>query len=230
MTRDGEAEPEAAELPREPAVSLPKSLEHVRQEFGLDTDTGIADHDLDLRVDPREADLHAAAAGRELHRVGQEVPHDLLQAIRISRHDGRARIEDRLQPDAFGVGRGPHGLGAVPQKDGQLQRLHVQTDLARDDARDVEHVFDDLRQLGNNHPDGSADRFVRRVAKQAFGSAIPRLNDAVQIFADDRVVGEFNDGREAQGRCFEIALQHQRNDSTAVGYGWALVSAREVPE
>src|SRR5687768_8968673 len=41
-----------------------------------------------------------------------------------------------------------------------------------------------------------ADGFVGSIAKDAFGAAVPTGNDAVKVFADDRVVGELDDGRE----------------------------------
>jgi hypothetical protein len=39
---------------------------------------GVADDDLDVRVDALKAELHTPALGRELDRVGKQVPDDLL--------------------------------------------------------------------------------------------------------------------------------------------------------
>jgi hypothetical protein len=41
-----------------------------------------------------------------------------------------------------------------------------------------------------------ADDFMCRVAEDALGPHIPRRDDAVEVFADDGVVGRFNDRGE----------------------------------
>ena len=63
-----------------------------------------------MRIDPREPNLHSAAASGELHGVRQQVPEHLLQAFGISRHRTRLRIEHRLQTDASGICRRRHGV------------------------------------------------------------------------------------------------------------------------
>ena len=56
---------------------------------------------------PFDPDLHTAALRRELDGVREEVPDDLLQAGRIARHQAGARVDDDLEPHAFGIGGGP---------------------------------------------------------------------------------------------------------------------------
>jgi hypothetical protein len=42
----------------------------------------------------------------------------------------------------------------------------------------------------------AANDFVRRIAEDAFGAHIPRRDEAVEVFADDGVVGRFDDRGE----------------------------------
>jgi hypothetical protein len=49
-----------------------------------DTFSCVADHNLHMRVDSFEPHLHAPALGRELDRIGKQVPHDLLQAVEVT--------------------------------------------------------------------------------------------------------------------------------------------------
>jgi hypothetical protein len=44
-----------------------------------------------------------------------------------------------------------------------------------------------------------ADRFVSAVAEQALRASIPTADDAIEILADYRVVGGFDDGRQLFG-------------------------------
>ena len=106
-------------------------------------------HDLDVGVHALQPDLHAPAPRRELHRVGQQVPDDLLQAVGVAGHGAGARIEHRLQrgsplASAAGRTRVERRLDdATPASTG----LHVEAQLAGDDAGDVEQVLDEL-ELG----------------------------------------------------------------------------------
>ena len=113
MPDDREPEAEAAGLARRSGIRLAKALEDVRQEIGADADAGVADDDLDVRVDALEPHLDPAALRRELDGVGQQVPHDLLQPIGIARDRTDARIEDGLEAHALGVGGRLHGRHGV---------------------------------------------------------------------------------------------------------------------
>ena len=53
---------------------------------------------------------------------------------------------------------------------------------------------------GYDGRDRPADHFLRRVAEHALRPKIPRRDDAVQVLADDRVVGRRDEGREVKGR------------------------------
>ena len=84
-----------------------------------------------------------------------------------------------LDAHALGVGGGLNRRDGVVDDQRQLHRLHVEPDLARHDARDIEDVLDDLRQ-----PRGVAFERLeparRLVARQDAAAQQPRV-------ADDRV-------------------------------------------
>src|SRR5688572_5431732 len=61
VTDDGEAKAKPAGLARRAGVALAETFEHERQEILADSDAGVADHDLHVRIDALDAQLHAAA-------------------------------------------------------------------------------------------------------------------------------------------------------------------------
>ena len=86
LLRDREPEAEAAMLARERRVGLPEPLEDERQELRRDAAPVSLTVISTCEFDARETQLHPAAARRELDRVRQQVPDDLLQPIRIAGH------------------------------------------------------------------------------------------------------------------------------------------------
>src|SRR5438093_13714475 len=85
VTHDGETKSDASVLTGRPTVGLPETLEDVRQEIWRNSDPGIADDDLDMRIDPFESHLDNAVLWREFDGIRHEVPDDLLQPIGITR-------------------------------------------------------------------------------------------------------------------------------------------------
>ena len=84
VPHDGQPEAEPAVRPGRAAVGLAEAIEDERQHLGPDALAGVRDHDLDLRADAPDVNLHAAAARRELDRVREQVPHRLLQPLAIA--------------------------------------------------------------------------------------------------------------------------------------------------
>src|SRR5579884_1918865 len=75
------------------------------------------------------------------------------------------------------------------------------------DALSPPQSREDLRLLiqaiwRNEHGDRFAHGFFRRVAEHPLRAFVPAHDDAVQIFADDRIVGGVDDGAQQQGRAF----------------------------
>src|ERR1700722_10374925 len=77
-------------------VALTKSIEYEGQEFGLDPKTGVANGDFDVRGDPLRVNLDAPILGRELDRIGEQIPEDLPQPIRVTGHWARCGVEQNL--------------------------------------------------------------------------------------------------------------------------------------
>ena len=101
--------------------------------------------DLDLPVDARERDVDGAAARRELDRVGEQVPDDLLNAVRIERERRVERRELDAKRERLALGLWPDRLDRRFDHGCDIGRLQVEPHLAGDDAVHVEQVLDQAR-------------------------------------------------------------------------------------
>ena len=63
-----------------------------------------------------------------------------------------------------------------------------------------------LQLLWDDDGDRFADDLRRRITEQPSGTRIPADDDAVEVFADDRIVGRFDDVRELPARLFTLPL------------------------
>ena len=66
------------------------------------------------------------------------------------------------------------------------------------------HVFLAPPVGRNDQRDRLADRLGCGVAEHPLGAAVPGHDDAVEVLADDRVVGRFDDGRESLRRAARL--------------------------
>ena len=124
--------------------ALPESLEDIVERALVDSLAIVGDNNLEVRVDPLEPDLHLAAFGRELDGVGEQVPHRLLQPVRITHDHARARIDDDLHGDRFRFGRGTHVFNRRAHDLRGIDRLNIEAHLAALDPRDVQQILDEL--------------------------------------------------------------------------------------
>src|SRR6218665_839778 len=76
----------------------------------------------------------------ELHRVGQQVPHHLLQPARVSHHQVFLGGEFGVQAHALGFRGRTHRLHRRLDDARQVYRLGLQPQLAGDDAADVQEI------------------------------------------------------------------------------------------
>jgi hypothetical protein len=83
---------EPAMAPRDGPIGLAETVEYERQELRRDALAGVVHRDLDLVPVACHGDAHAAALGRELHCIGQQVPDDLLQAGEVGSDDGQVGV------------------------------------------------------------------------------------------------------------------------------------------
>ena len=154
VPHDPQAESEASMRAGGTAVSLAEALEQVLGHLGGEADAGVAHGQPNLVGRGAAAHVHGTAAGRELDRVGQQIPDDLLQPVGVGRDQRKAGVDADLDGNALGFGGGPQRF------DGGLHdRLHRgrpdrQLQRARHDAGEIEQVVDQPR-LG---PAGPFDR------------------------------------------------------------------------
>lgn len=168
--RDRQSEPEARHPVALPGVRLLKGPENAIGGFRGKPDAVVADPDSDARLASGQVmggDVDVAAAARELHRVAQQIPEDLLQPRGIATHD------------AAGGGQVRGGFNAFPQRlvlhDGQGQAqdivqfagLGAQRELVAAQSREVQEVIDEPGFEGDvalNHresfPDLCRERLV----------------------------------------------------------------------
>src|SRR5207247_10576813 len=86
------------------AVGLPEAVEYERQDVGRDADAVIAHVDDDAVVAGLDVHGDMAVWEAELHRIGDEVPDDLLQPVGIGADDDRLRRVER-DVNALRLGR-----------------------------------------------------------------------------------------------------------------------------
>ncbi len=122
---------------------LAEALEDMGQEGRADALAGIGDGQVDVRLHAPRPDRDPAAAGRELDRVEEEVPEDLLHAVEVAEDDARRVLAGDRNRDVLGLGGGAHALdrrlGHGEEIDGGARQLH----LPAEDARVVEQVRDE---------------------------------------------------------------------------------------
>jgi hypothetical protein len=83
---DRQSQAQAAEAPCARGVGLLKPIKHVGQEVRPDAGASVCNDDFSLRPGAAQHDSHTPALWGELERVGQQIPHDLLQPRGIAGH------------------------------------------------------------------------------------------------------------------------------------------------
>src|ERR1051325_4603390 len=144
--RDGRDHRQPEADPRAPAARLVgavERLEDVRQVLGCNRDTGVLDHEAPARVRSPRNNPHAAAGGRELTRVVEQLLNDSGRKLGVSRGIARPLGEtglDRelpfLDPGLQGVERGLDGLVRVRGDAADLQEAY----LRRSEEHTSEHT------------------------------------------------------------------------------------------
>src|SRR5690606_30886692 len=82
--RKPQAKPSVPACPA--AINLVKPFEDFLEPLGRDTDSGIADANLDTSLNPRHHDAHAPAGGIELDGIGDELGEQRREVLGIG-HD-----------------------------------------------------------------------------------------------------------------------------------------------
>ena len=113
------------------------------QDVGADTVAGVTHDDargIRAAIHPY---VDGALVGRELDRVRQQVPDDLLQAVGIAAQGPDRRHRDG-ELDVLGRRRRLHGRRRRVDHRGQVERPDAEADLPGDDPGDVQQVLDEL--------------------------------------------------------------------------------------
>jgi len=118
-----------------------------RGECRVDADARVADRELDVAVRDLSADIHAPLRRRELDRVGEQIPHHLLEPCRIAHHRARCRIDDDLDVDVLGARSGKDRLDGGIDDPAQIHRRHIQSHLAADHPGHIQEVVDQLASV-----------------------------------------------------------------------------------
>src|ERR1044071_1780251 len=90
---DRQSQSETAVLSADERIGLPKRLEQFAMESDIEADTRIGhdkSHGGGIRTRPH---VDTSARWRELQRIRQEIPHNLLNALRVSLHAIDGAIE-----------------------------------------------------------------------------------------------------------------------------------------
>src|SRR5438093_9663563 len=117
------------------ALRLSEAIEDVGQESRADPHPRVLDGNLGVAIGALEAHFDTTLSRRELDRVGQQVPHDLLQAVRVAAHGHGGRATGRPEGDRLGLRRRADGRQGRSDAVTELTWATVQTPLPVHDPR-----------------------------------------------------------------------------------------------
>ena len=140
MADDRQPQPEPALGPRAGAISLAEAIEDLRQELRADAMPGVTDRNPDAVMNVRERHPDSPAFRRELHGVDEQIPHYLLQAPGIPRHEAERRITLARDLNPLSIGGRAHDVNRVRNDPGQVDLPDVEAQLTGDDARHVKQI------------------------------------------------------------------------------------------
>ena len=144
VTDEREPEAEATVAARGARVGLPEAFKDIRQKIAGDALPVVLHRQLHRSAGARQAHGDHPAFRGELDRVVDEVPEDLLQPIRVSFDARRRGIQRNVESDALRVGRRANRLDRRLHHRHQVDRAELEPQLARNDPRAIEDVFDEL--------------------------------------------------------------------------------------
>ena len=99
-----------------------------------------------MRAGPLQTEVDASSVGGELDRIGEEIPHHLLEAARVARDRPGRRIEHGFESDALRVRKTLDGLDRRLDDGDEVNRAHLEPKLAGYDPGYIQKVVDELGQ------------------------------------------------------------------------------------
>src|SRR3954453_21560101 len=118
------------------SAALFERIENYWQRFPLNSHPGVCNLDAQLSiriVGGRNRDLPVRR--RELHRVVDQIPKDLLQSRRVCTHMNSFRTEIEGGPQMFSIDFGPTDFEGVLQQGMRINDFEVELHLAAIDTR-----------------------------------------------------------------------------------------------
>src|ERR1051325_4107535 len=144
MPHDCESEAEAAVRARSRAIRLAEAFGDVRQKLRRDAWSSVAHLDLHVSFVLIDSNTDSAAARSKFRSIRKQVPHDLLQSIGVAGDDLEIFLKLRLDPDVLRFERWPDCIQRRRYDRDQIDWSKMQLQLAGDNPRNVEDVFNDL--------------------------------------------------------------------------------------
>src|SRR5262249_32127718 len=126
-------------------VSLTKCVEDMRQKVVGNTDAGVADADLCAGGVALHSCVYSPSLGSELDRIGQQIPHHLLQAARVTGNHAVRFVE--LRPDLYRLGLrvGPHGINGSVDDPAKLHSPNSEANLTGNTPGYIQKIVNKLR-------------------------------------------------------------------------------------
>ena len=172
---------------------------------------GAIEHPLGGRIDSQDA---AAAVGDD-DAVARRIDDGAhARFARVERRFGAladrdvARRGRRADDPAAGIGDRRDRQPDVEQLSvlGAAERFELLDPIARSEGAENARELAEMR-FGNHERDILPDGLRRRVAVHTLGPGVPRQNLAVEIFADDGVVGRLDDRREQANNFVRLVVR-----------------------
>src|SRR4051812_39452776 len=187
---DGEAETEPLARSRLAVLLLAEGGEEEALEFGGKPAPVIPDRELDPSLGVLQLHLDVAAMRRELHRVREQLAHDLPESDGIGADPWRV-FQRRLDADALAVGRGPERLDGVARARGRIDRFERHAQLSRHHPGHVEEIVHETRLLADafakrEHRLRGSDLLLQRIEPQTHGRE--RRPELVREHGDELVL------------------------------------------
>src|SRR5437764_1265722 len=127
------------------SVGLAKSIEDKRDELFVDSDAVVSYRYANSPILYRGRHPHLAAASAKLHRITEQVPKDLLQAVWVAHYGRLCRLDREFKANLFRFCDRTRRVMRRLDHICEIDNRAVDLQLAGDDSRDVEQVVDQLR-------------------------------------------------------------------------------------
>src|SRR5882724_1295284 len=126
-------------------TSMAETIENIRQERRVDTDSGVSYDDLCERTVASQADRYFASTVGELDRIRQKIPGDLLQSVRVTRYNFDVDFILNIQFYRFCHARRSDAVDGAIDGGCQSNRFQGYLKFAGDNSGNVQNIFDDSR-------------------------------------------------------------------------------------